>query len=135
MSVGNAKPARVLVVEDEPETLLLEQAILEEAGMQVTRAQREGEAMERLREHQYEVVVTDLYVTRGQEGVESIGGLLREAGETPVVVVSGWPLDEEEARAAGVAGVLRKPFVVEELVQVVEQARRGKGQEGVASNP
>ncbi len=37
MSEGSEKPARVLVVEDEPETLWLEQAILEEAGLEVTR--------------------------------------------------------------------------------------------------
>ena len=127
MSEGSGKPVRVLVVEDEPETLRLEQAILEEAGMQVTRAQQEGEAVARLREQRYEVVVTDLYVTRGQEGVESIGGLLREAGATPVVVVSAWPVDEEEARAAGVAFVVRKPFEVEELVRVVERALGWKG--------
>ncbi len=79
-----------------------------------------------MRTERYDVVVTDLYVTRGQEGVESIGGLLRAAGETLVVVVSAWPVEEEEARAAGIA-YLRKPFEVEELVRVVEQAlgRRG----------
>ncbi len=58
-----------------------------------------GEAVQRLRGERYEVVVTDLYVTRGQEGVESIGGLLREAEETPVVVLSGWPV--KEARRQG----------------------------------
>ncbi len=127
MRARDEKPARVLIVEDEPETLQLEQVILEEAGMQVTWVLGEGEAMERLRGERYEVVVTDLYVTRGQEGVESIGGLLREAGEVPVVVVSGWPVEEEEARAAGIASVLRKPFGLEELVQVVRQVlgRRG----------
>jgi DNA-binding NarL/FixJ family response regulator len=78
------------------------------------------------------VVVTDLYVTRGQEGVESIAALVREAGGTPVVVLSGWPVEEEEARAAGVRRVLRKPFGVEELVGVVEEVLGGRVPGGVS---
>jgi DNA-binding NtrC family response regulator len=120
---------RVLVVEDEPEMLRLVQAALEEAGMQVTGAPREGEALKRLREGHYGVVVTDLYVTRGQEELESIAALLREAGTTPVGVMSGWPVEEEVARAAGVAFVLRKPFALEELVRVVEEALAGGSKE------
>jgi len=129
---------RVLVVEDEPEMLRLVQAALEEAGMQVTGAAREGEALKRLREGRYDVVVTDLYVTRGQEELESIAALLREAGATPVGVMSGWPVEEEVARAAGVAFVLRKPFALEELVRAVEAALAGRsrqGEEGLEVSP
>ena len=128
---------RVLVVEDEPDMLRLVQAALEEAGMQVTGAPREGEALKRLREGRYEVVVTDLYVTRGQEELESIAALLREAGTTPLGVMSGWPVEEEVARAAGVAFVLRKPFALEELVRVVQQAlaqRHTEGEEEVEAS-
>lgn len=121
---------RVLVVEDEPEILRLVQTALEEAGMQVTGAPREGEALKRLREGRYAVVVTDLYVTRGQEELESIAALLREAGATPVGVMSGWPVEDEVARAAGVAFVLRKPFAVEELVRAVEEALAERGKQG-----
>ena len=49
MSVGSGKAARVLVVEDEPEMLRLVQAILEEAGMEVTGARRAWEGVQRLR--------------------------------------------------------------------------------------
>ena len=132
MREGSEKPVRVLVVEDEPEILRLEQAILEEAGMEVTGVWGVGEGMKRLRGERYEVVVTDLYVTRGQEGVESIAALVREAGGTPVVVLSGWPVEEEEARAAGVRRVLRKPFGVEELVGVVEEVLGGRVPGGVS---
>lgn len=121
---------RVLVVEDEPEILRLVQAALEEAGMQVTGAPREGEALKRLREGRYAVVVTDLYVTRGQEELESIAALLREARATPVGVMSGWPVEDEVARAAGVAFVLRKPFAVEELVRAVEKALAERSKQG-----
>lgn len=121
---------RVLVVEDEPEILRLVQTALEEAGMQVTGAPREGEALKRLREGRYAVVVTDLYVTRGQEELESIAALLREAGATPVGVMSGWPVEDEVARAAGVAFVLRKPFAMEELVRAVEEALAERGKQG-----
>lgn len=121
---------RVLVVEDEPEILRLVQTALEEAGMQVTGAPREGEALKRLREGRYAVVVTDLYVTRGQEELESIAALLREAGAIPVGVMSGWPVEDEVARAAGVAFVLRKPFAVEELVRAVEEALAERGKRG-----
>lgn len=121
--------ARVLVVEDEPDVLHLVQAALEEAGMQVTGASREGEALKRLREGRYGVVVTDLYVTRGQEALESIAALLREAGTTPVGVMSGWPVEEEIARAAGVTFVLRKPFELEELVRAVEEALAKKSKQ------
>ena len=138
MSELREQAPRVLVVEDEPELLRLVQATLEEAGMQVTGAAREGEALKRLREGRYGVVVTDLYVTRGQEELESIAALLREAGTTPVGVMSGWPVEEEVARAAGVAFVLRKPFALEELVRVVEEAlaeRSKEGEEAAEASP
>lgn len=121
---------RVLVVEDEPEMLRLVQAALEEVGMQVTGAPREGEALKRLREGRYALVVTDLYVIRGQEELESIAALLREAGTTPVGVMSGWPVEDEVARAAGVAFVLRKPFTLEELVRAVEAVLAPGSREG-----
>ncbi len=120
----------MLVVEDDPEVLSLVQTTLEAAGMQVTGAQREGEAMARLREGQYEAVVTDLYVTRGQEGLESITGLLQAARGTPVGVITGWPVEAAVAEQAGVAFVVRKPFELEEVVRAVKEAIGREAREG-----
>jgi DNA-binding NtrC family response regulator len=130
------KRTRVLVVEDEPELLRLVKTILEEAGLEVTGVSREGEAIRQLRAERYAVVVTDLYVTRGQEGVESVGALLEAAGATPVVVMTGWPVEGEVAEAAGVVSVLRKPFELEEVVRAVEGALgRGGVWRGYEADP
>ncbi len=120
MSKLSEPRGRVLVVEDELEVRQLVEAILKEMGLEVTAVSREGEAVRQLRAERYAVVVTDLYVTRGQEGMESVGALLAAAGTTPVVVVTGWPVEEEAARAAGVQVVVQKPFEVEEVERAVE---------------
>lgn len=132
MGKSGEERERVLVVEDEPEVRQLVEAIVKEMGFEVTAVSREGEAVRQLRAERYAVVVTDLYVTRGQEGMESVGALLEAAGTTPVVVVTGWPVEEEAAKAAGVRVVVSKPFEVEEVERAVEVAlaswREGAGQ-------
>jgi len=72
---------------------------------------------------QWDLVITDCDMPR-EKGIELLGAI--RAGETaaradlPVIMISGND-HESEATAAG-AGFLEKPFVIDDLLRLVEQA-------------
>jgi DNA-binding NtrC family response regulator len=119
-SDGAGRSGEVLVVDDDAGILRLVQEVLEEEGYRVTPARGLGAALTLLEEQHFGLVVTDLFGGPGQALLGSIERLVTAAAPAPVGVLTAWPVEEQAAQASGVAFVVRKPFDLEELVEVVE---------------
>ena len=116
--------ARVLVVDDEPDVLLLCRLNLEQRGHEVLEAPNGDVALERAREGAPDVVVLDLMLPGmdGYQVLRSLRGDERTSG-IPIVVLTAKSLqaDRERSRELGAAAFLTKPFLPEELCDMVDR--------------
>jgi len=103
---------KVLVVDDDPVVgKSFSRVLSEDKGYVVITAQNAAEALEKLREQEYDVVFTDIKMP-GMDGVELAEQVKARRPWTPVVIVTGYGTTANEARAkaAGVSDFLRKPL-------------------------
>jgi CheY-like chemotaxis protein len=113
---------RVLVVDDEPDVLLLCRLNLEQQGFDVLEASNGRSALELLRDERPDVVVLDLMMPgmNGYDVLEAIRAdeLLRK---TPILVLTAKSLQADRERTAemGAAAFLTKPFLPSELCDLV----------------
>ena len=117
-------PLRILVVEDEPVVARDLHRALTQGGYEVTALCRTGaEAVEAVRLQQPDLVLMDIGLQGGMDGIEAATRVQREF-QRPVVFLTGHA-DEAttlRARAAEPYGYLLKPFHEGELRSVVELA-------------
>ena len=113
---------RVLVVDDEPDVLLLCRLNLEQQGFEVLAASDGRTALELLGEERPDVVVLDLMMPglSGYDVLEAIRGE-EELGETPILVLTARSLQADRDRSAelGASAFLTKPFLPSELCDLV----------------
>ncbi len=107
---------KVLVVDDDPVVGKSFNRVLSEKGYIVTTAENAHEALEKLRDQEYEVVFTDIKMP-GMDGVELAGRVKAQHPWTPVVIITGYGTEENErkAKAAGVSAFLHKPLSPEAI--------------------
>jgi CheY-like chemotaxis protein len=113
--------ARVLVADDDQSIRQLVCTILQREGLEVDCVADGQEAIDRLEEHQYSVILLDLMMPR----VDGFGvaAYLRDhpPSNKPVVLVISAYADQKfkEVDPDVIAGVLRKPFEVADLGSLV----------------
>lgn len=115
---------RVLVIDDHPDRLDIEQEILDWAGADVVVARSRREASAAWKTGPFDVVVGDL--SRADRTAGALVGRLRAAGDhTPALALSGAPeIDEACARGLGFDRFLEKPIASEVLVDTVRDLAR-----------
>lgn len=114
----------VLVVEDEPDLLELDQAILEDEGFTVAAATHGRRALRLLDEvapRRPAAIVTDMMMPE-MDGLALLRELASRSGAPPVIAVSGVTGYLHEARRLGAVAALQKPFSCGELVEAVRRA-------------
>jgi excisionase family DNA binding protein len=111
---------RVLVVDDEETVLTLFRKTFEHAHYEVDTAGDGASAIECLRSHEYDALVTDLQMP-GMGGLSVIREARRLATELPIVVVTGRSTEASaiEAINLGVSAYLTKPFRMRQILQVM----------------
>ncbi len=123
---------RILAVDDEAGIRELCRDVLAGAGYAVDTATGTGTALERLRDQDYDLVLTDLRMP-GRNGLELLHAARAVQPDLPVVVFTGYPSIEVavEAIREGAEDFLPKPFNTEHLCHVVGRvlARRRLEQE------
>ena len=119
---------RVLVVDDDPQTLRYVRDALAAAGYAAVVTGEPGEVPELLRSEKPALVLLDLMLpgTDGVELMESLPGL----ADVPVIFISAYGRDETVARAleSGAADYIVKPFSPTELTARVGAALRGRAE-------
>jgi len=128
--MANLEHTRIMVVDDNADTLDLLRIVLEQAGASVVVAQSVGEAIDSFRKCPSHAVIADIRLGN-QDGYDLIK-TIREynaqyRGFTPAVAVTGFasPEDEERAKSAGFNAYIRKPFDPAEVVSTVADVLRG----------
>jgi len=119
---------RVLVIEDEPATVLLLKHILRAAGYNVLGATSGQEGLKKFSEVKPNLVLLDLMLP-GMDGWETYH-YLRQMSDVPVMILSAVANKDEVVRALrmGVDDYLTKPFINAEVVARVEAIlRRAQG--------
>lgn len=112
---------RILLVDDDPTILGTSRMMLEALGYPVVAVSSGREALDQLAssEAAFDLVLTDLSMP-DMDGRE-LAAKLREAGYSgPVALVSGYALEHSEM-GGDIAGVLMKPFRLNELAKRVEE--------------
>lgn len=113
---------RVLVVDDEPDVLLLCRLNLQQRGHEILEAPEGSRALELARERHPDVIVLDLMLP-GMTGYEVLETLKGDAAtsDIPVLVLTAKSLraDRERSHGMGAAGFLTKPFLPSELCEMV----------------
>jgi CheY-like chemotaxis protein len=115
--------ARVLVVDDEPDVLLLCRLNLQQRGHELLEASGGGLALEIARERHPDVIVLDLMMP-GITGYDVLEALQGDdaTSDIPVLVLTAKSLraDRERSHGMGAAAFLTKPFLPNELCEMVD---------------
>jgi len=115
----------VLVVDDDQDMRALLRDELQERGYRVTAAANGREALKKLGEEEYAVVLTDLRM-QGMQGLELLGEVKRDHPGTNVIIMTAFGSVESaiEAMKQGAYDYVTKPIKNEEMALVVEKAVR-----------
>lgn len=117
--------ATVLVVDDEPDIVLLVRLALESAGHEVVEAGDGAAALDAVAERDPDVMLLDLRMAP-VDGWAVLDRLRADGrlASLPVVVVSAHasPAATDKALRAGCRAYLNKPFTIPELLACVEDA-------------
>ncbi len=111
--------AKILCIDDEPHVVTLKCAILESAGHTVTACTSARDAIEKLRQNDYDAVVTDWRL--GDANGRAIVQAAKDHSSMPVVVVSGYVAEAFQAAEPLADLYLEKPVNPEELVTIVNE--------------
>ncbi|MCA9430181.1 MAG: response regulator, partial [Candidatus Omnitrophica bacterium] len=116
---------RILIVDDEKQLSDLMRDFLRDAGYTVEQAMDGIEAMGRLENKVYDVMILDLRMPR-KDGLEVLEELRKTTSGMSILVVTGLASNEEidQAAAYGADKILRKPFQLDELLHAVEEISR-----------
>ena len=114
---------RILVVDDEEIVCESGRRILEEENYDVETALGGREAFEKMRQHPFDVVITDLKMP-GIDGMEVLETVHREFPDTIVIMITGFSTVETavEAMKLGAFDYIPKPFTPDEVTVVVRKA-------------
>jgi CheY-like chemotaxis protein len=114
----------VLVVDDEPMITRAVARILKPAGHLVSVAASGEEALERLAEQTFDVVVSDMGMGAGMNGWELAEAVRGRWPSVRFLLATGWgaALDPVQARAKGVEAILAKPYRPSDLLEALANA-------------
>jgi CheY-like chemotaxis protein len=125
MSSQTATP-RILVVDDDEMVRYVLEALLSEAGYQVTEADSGEAAIQKFSQYCFPLVLMDMFMP-GMGGPEALQRIREQWPETRVVLLSGAPEElKEQAQLDGVR-FFPKPFDNQELLQLVREELQAGG--------
>ncbi len=110
---------RALLVEDNAEVAEVTVANLEELGLEVELAANVPEALSRVATGAFDIVVTDIVMPGGLNGLDLARTVRRHRPGLPVLMVSGYSAVGDEARLEGFQ-LLRKPYDLDALAAAVD---------------
>jgi len=118
----------VLLVEDHETTRVTLAGVIEREGCKVTAVASAGAAREKLREEEFDAVITDLRLPDG-DGMELLAETRRLSGGTPVILITGHGSEETAVQAIkqGAFNYLAKPIDLHRLRVELETALRWRG--------
>ena len=116
---------RILVVDDDPQVREVLGMHLARSGYCVVQASDGKAAIKRLNEESFDLVISDIVMPE-QDGLEVLMFVHKKYPTTKVIAISapGNDLFLKSAKGLGAWRVMRKPFTLQEITEVVEQVPR-----------
>jgi DNA-binding response OmpR family regulator len=111
---------RVLLVDDEISILLTLKAVLEISGFDVDTATSAFEGKRRIKQHEYEMVITDMRMENDAAGAEVIAHARTASYKPAVALLTAFPVSEEDWQGMGADTMLVKPMHVQILLGQIE---------------
>jgi len=126
--------SRLLLVEDDPALQLTIATALEQMGYEVDAALSTGDALDRLRENAYPIVISDIYIDE-RTGLDVLDAARRKDSQCAVILMTGRGTVETvmAATRGGAFDYIAKPFDLDVLLDAINRAEAARaGQEGEA---
>jgi DNA-binding NtrC family response regulator len=114
---------KLLVVDDDLAMREMLACLFMERGFAVQQAASADEALERLRDIEYDVVLSDIKMP-GRSGIEMVGEIRQMRPETPVVLMTAFGSIDSviESMRAGAFDYITKPFETESVMLTIDRA-------------
>ena len=126
----DVKPqANILIVDDNPSMTRTMALILEHKGYAVSTAQDGQEAVEKIVERPFNLVLMDIKMPR-LDGIEAFRQVKRIRPQTTVIMMTAYTADDriQQALDEGAYGVLYKPPDIDRLLGLLQEVlERGSG--------
>lgn len=115
----------VLVVDDDPEVVEILNEVISRKGFKVVGVGSGERALEELEKQHFDLIFLDL-VLPGMSGVEALSAIKDKDKKAVVVIVTGYGDDPIalEAMSLGPLFLIRKPFRVSDIVEVLNAVVR-----------
>jgi DNA-binding NtrC family response regulator len=115
-----ALKGRILVVDDEPIVCERLKPALEKVGFYVETHTDSQNAIDRLAEEKFDVVVTDIKM-KGPDGLDILHFVKQQSPSTQVVIITGFATVDSarEAMKSGAADFIAKPFKIRQLRDLI----------------
>lgn len=119
----NGAKLRIMVLDDEPIVCKRLKPALEKQGYEVDTFTQSTDAMEQIKQTDYDIIVTDLKM-KGVDGMELLTEAKRRSPRTEVIVITGFATLETARQSfqKGVFDFIAKPFKLSEIQEVVKRA-------------
>ena len=116
-------PKTILIVDDEKSHRLMLRAHLEGEGFQIVEASDGHEAVERVNERSFDLVLMDIRMP-AMDGIEALKRIQEAAAATPVIMMTAFGSINSavEALKAGATDYLTKPLDMDELIFKAKKA-------------
>ena len=113
---------RILVVEDEHDTLELMAEVFTNNGYAVDKAMNGIDALRQIKLQEPDIILSDIYMP-GMDGMDLLKNIIKDYGHIPVIMVTAYGTIDNavEAMKIGAKDYITKPLRFEELTAKVER--------------
>ncbi|NBB75786.1 MAG: response regulator, partial [Bacteroidetes bacterium] len=114
---------KLLVVDDIEEQRLIAATMLEHLGYDVDAAESGEQALEILKDNRYVVILLDMIMEPGMDGLDTFQEILRIYPQQKAVIASGFSETERvrSALAMGAGAYIKKPYGLEALATTINE--------------
>lgn len=118
---------KILVVDDEKSMCEFLEVLLEKEDYDVTTTTESLEALEKIKEDDYDLVIADI-IMPDMDGVELLSNIEEEAPDTEVIMITAYASLNSAIKAlrTGAADYITKPFKVDEIKHSVKRVLENK---------
>ncbi|MEW6518255.1 MAG: response regulator [Thermodesulfobacteriota bacterium] len=124
----------ILILDDEPIVSKRLKPSLDKNGYEVETFVRSVDALSRIRERDFDIIITDLKM-EGVNGMEFLTEAKRRSPATEVIVITGFATMEtaKQSFSRGVFDFLAKPFKLGEILEVIRKAESKRKEKAAAA--
>ena len=117
--------AKILIIDDEPNILLMLKKLLERNGYETELAINGVEGIEMFKKSMHDLVITDIIMPE-KEGLETIREMKRIKSDLKIIAMSGGGRVSADsylkiARIFGASKLIAKPFSMKEMLLAVQE--------------